>query len=85
MASLALMVSFILLFVLLIGPLCLFVSYISYYIPNILVYLLSIVSVFVGVWCLFIPILTINYLGIIPILCGYYAVDHRRKLAKMKG
>ena len=77
MASLALIVSLIFLAVLLIGPLSILVSHIRF-IPNFIAYLFGILSIVVGMWWFLLPTTGIRYLGIIPVFCGYYVINHRK-------
>jgi hypothetical protein len=76
MASLALIVSLIFLFVLFIGPITYLLSY-SRYIPNIIIYLLGIACVLIGLWWLFLPIPMIKYYGLIDMFFGYKAISQR--------
>lgn len=77
MASLALIVGLIILFVLFIGPLGILISHIRF-IPNFIAYLFSILSILVGMWWFLLPTTGIRYLGIIPVFCGYYIINHRK-------
>ena len=77
MASLALIVSVIFFSVILIGLASLIMSRI-YWIPNIIVYALSIISILLGLWWLLLPISVIKYTGLIPVFCGYYAINYRK-------
>lgn len=71
MASLALVVSIIFLFVLLIGPLTYLLSRVGC--PSLVIYLSSIVSISIGLWfCL--TGIPIWYIGLIPIYCGYLSI-----------
>ena len=77
MASLALMVAIIFLGVLLIGPIGVGISHIKF-IPNFIAYLFAILSILVGMWWFLLPTTGIRYLGIIPVFCGYYIINHRK-------
>jgi hypothetical protein len=71
MASLALLVSIILIFIILIGPITIILAKIKF--PKIIVYILSTISFISGIWFCSIGI-PVWYIGLIPIYCGYVAI-----------
>jgi len=77
MASLALMVSLILFCVIFSGPIVLLLSKCSF-IPNYIVYVLSIITIFFGVWFFLLPIAGIRYFGVISSLLAWFAIQNRR-------
>ena len=78
MASLAILVSLILLFVLIVGPITYILAKINA-IPNIVIYLLSILSIGSGLWFFFLPIPAVRYLGLVSVLLGVCSINARRK------
>lgn len=78
MASLALIVGLIFLVVLLFGPFVLLLSYFRR-IPNILVYILGLISIGIGLWWFSILTTSIGFVGFVPILCGIKAINYRRQ------
>jgi hypothetical protein len=76
MASLALAASIVVLFTLLIGPFAYISSRLNF--PNIIVYILSILSIINGIWfcCIGLPVW---YIGLIPIYLGYISIARANK------
>ena len=76
MASLAVLVSLIVLSILLIGPvgylLCSFK-----WMPNWLVWIISALSISLGIWFFLLPIPAIRYIGLIPVLCGVLSIRNK--------
>lgn len=77
MASLALLASLIVLSVILSGPICLLLSKIQI-IPNIIIYLFSLLTMFIGVWFFLLPIAGIRWLGLVSAGLGWMAINQRR-------
>jgi hypothetical protein len=75
-ASLALIVSFILLFVFLIGPIAYIASRLNF--PRFFIYILSWFSILSGMWFCFIG-LPIWYVGLIPIYFGWISLLRIKK------
>jgi hypothetical protein len=80
-ASLAFIVSLIILVTLLIGPLAYLLSRLNF--PSFIIYLLSILSIIQGIWFCSIGI-PIWYIGLIPIYFGYISIQ-RTKQKKNQG
>lgn len=78
MASLALLASLVALSVILSGPICLLLSKIQI-IPNIIVYLFSLLTIFIGVWFFLLPIAGIRWLGLVSAGLGLMAINQRRE------
>ena len=76
MASLALIVSLMVLVTLLIGPLAYLSARLNF--PTFITYLLSIISIINGIWFCSIAI-PIWYLGLIPIYFGYISILRANK------
>jgi hypothetical protein len=74
--SLALIVSIILLFIILIGPIAYILSKLNF--PKFIVYIFSLLSILSGLWFCFIG-LPIWYIGLIPIYLGYISWPKRQK------
>jgi hypothetical protein len=76
MISLAVVVSFILMVVFLIGPLTYLMSRIG--LPKIVIYLFSSLSIVSGLWFMTIG-LPLWYIGLLPIYCGYISIKIANK------
>ena len=76
MASLAVLVSLIVLSILLIGPvgylLCSFK-----WMPDWLVWIISALSISLGIWFFLLPIPAIRCIGLIPVLCGALSIRNK--------
>ena len=71
MASLALLVSIIILSILVIGQITYLSAKLKF--PSVIVYILSIISILLGInFCL--TAIPVWYIGLIPIYCGYISV-----------
>jgi hypothetical protein len=75
MTSLAIIVSIIFLFVLLIGPITYILALIKPT-PTPIIILLSIISIITGIYWLTIPT-PVQFLGLLPITLGILAIKHR--------
>lgn len=76
MASLALMVSIIILGTILIGPFTYLCSRLNF--PSPIIYFLSLISIIIGInFCLI--GLPIWYLGLLPIYCGYISIRRAKR------
>ena len=71
MASLALVVSVIILFIVLIGPLTLVVNLFKF-IPSWIKIILAIVCILSGIWFAALPINFMRLLGLIPVVIGIH-------------
>jgi len=69
MASLALLVSIIFLFVLIIGPISYLLSLFSW-MPELIKWIMAIICILVGVWVCFTPIPFLRALGLIDVAIG---------------
>jgi hypothetical protein len=83
MASLALIVSLVILSTILIGPITYFLARLG--LPSLLIYPLSAISILSGIWFANIG-LPIWYLGLVPIYFGYISIQrvNRRRSEKFK-
>jgi len=81
MFSLAVVVSFILLLVFLIGPLTYLMAKIG--LPKIVIYLLGSLSIFSGLWFMMMG-LPVWYIGLLPIYCGYISIKIANKNDKSR-
>lgn len=79
MASLALLASIILLFIILVGPITYLLARIGF--PNLIVWILAIISIFSGLW-ISIILPHIFYIGLIPIYFGYISIQRTNKYDK---
>lgn len=79
MASLALLASIILLFIILVGPITYLLARIGF--PNLIVWILAIISIFSGLW-ISITLPHIFYIGLIPIYFGYISIQRTNKYDK---
>ena len=69
MASLAILVSLIFIFVIIIGPLSYLLSLFDW-MPRFIVWLLGLSCIFIGVWWFLLPIPAIRYYGLVDIFIG---------------
>jgi hypothetical protein len=76
MASLALLVTIIVLFTILLGPITYFLAKLKF--PKFFIYLLSIISILCGISFCCIPI-PVWYIGLIPIYFGYISIQTANK------
>lgn len=76
MASLAFVVALIFLTVIFSGPVCYILSRFNW-IPNFIIYILSILIILLGVWFIMLPIPAIKYTGFVPIYLGYLSIRNR--------
>jgi hypothetical protein len=83
MASLAIMVSLIILCLIVSGPIVFLLSKVSF-IPNYIIYVLSICTIFFGVWFFLLPITGIRYFGILSSVLAWMAIQNRRS-ERIKG
>ena len=78
MVSLALLASLVAVSIILSGPICLLFSKIEI-IPNIIVYMFSILTIFIGVWFFLLPIAGIRWIGLVSAGLGLVAINQRRE------
>lgn len=76
MASLALVVSLIVLTTLFIGPITYIFSLLNF--PSIIIYLLSLFCMFIGIWFCLLGV-PVWYFGLIPIYFGYISILRSNK------
>jgi hypothetical protein len=76
MASLAFIVSIMLLFIILIGPISYLSARLNFH--HFIVYLLSAMSIVSGLWFCFIG-LPVWYIGLIPVYLGYISILRMKK------
>lgn len=81
MASLALMVSLILLLMILIGPTVYLLAWIRI-IPNFIIFILAPISIIAGLWFIFLPLGMIQFLGLFPVVLGITAINIRLERIK---
>jgi hypothetical protein len=79
MASLALLVAIMFVSVLLIGPLCYIISLFEW-MPKLIIYPLSAVTICIGLWWLFLPVPNIRYMGLVPIYLGYLSIRNKNNV-----
>jgi hypothetical protein len=72
MASLAIIVSIIFLFMILIGPSVLLLDKLKI-LPKIIIQFLSVICTVCGLWWIFTLVTPIRWLGLFPIYCAYLA------------
>lgn len=77
MASLAFVVGLLFLAVLTVGPLCFILSKIRI-VPDILIWMLGILSIAIGIWWLLLPISIARYVGLVPCILGFISIKNRR-------
>jgi hypothetical protein len=77
MASLALLVTLMLLFVILLGPATLLLSK-SVYIPRFIIWIMGLFSIVLGIWWFFIlPFNIIGFFGILTSYLGWMAIQSK--------
>lgn len=81
MASLALLVSLIILFIILIGPTIYLMAWIKP-IPNFLIFICAPIPIVAGLWFIFLPIGMVQFLGIFPVVLGLAAINIRLEQKK---
>ncbi len=77
MASLAIIVSLILVCIIFSGPIVFLLSKFTI-IPNYIIYVLSVCTIFFGVWFFLLPITGIRYFGILSSVLAWMAIQNRR-------
>lgn len=81
MASLALVVSFLIFAVFLAGPLLYLLSLIPW-LPRFIKILLGLASVVLGVWWCLMPVAFMRLLGLLPVFCGLRIINKVYQTAK---
>lgn len=78
MASLALIVTILILAMLFVGPAVWGLSFLSF-IPDVVIAALSVACIAYGFWWLFLPVWPTAFMGVMPIFFGFWALDKRVK------
>ena len=81
MASLALLVSVIVFWIIVSGPICMIISCVDF-IPNTVVWTFSIITIMCGLWFFSLPIPAIRYIGLLSCLLAFFAIRHRQTKTK---
>jgi hypothetical protein len=76
MASLALLVSLMLLFVVLLGPATWLLSK-SVYIPKIIIWIMGLVSIVIGIYWFFLPVNFLRFFGLLTAYLGWVAIQSK--------
>ncbi len=76
MASLALLVTLMLLFVILLGPATLLLSK-SVYIPRFIIWIMGLLSIIVGVYWFFLPVNILRFFGLLTAYLGWMAIQSK--------
>ncbi len=78
MASLALLVSIILLFVILLGPATWLLSK-SIYIPKFIIWIMGLASIIIGIYWFFLPVNFLRFFGLLTAYLGWVAIQSKEK------
>jgi hypothetical protein len=78
MASLALLVTLMLLFVILLGPATWLLSK-SVYIPRFIIWIMGLLSIIVGVYWFFLPVNILRFFGLLTAYLGWLAIQSKDK------
>ena len=78
MASLALLVTLMLLFVVLLGPATYLLS-LSSYIPEFVIWILGLLSIGIGIYWLFLPVNFLRFFGLLTAYLGWLAIQTKDK------
>lgn len=76
MASLALLVSLMLLFVILLGPATWLLSK-SRFIPNFIIWIMGLLSIAVGIYWFFLPVNFLRFFGLLTAYLGWLAIKSK--------
>jgi hypothetical protein len=76
MASLALLVTLMLLFVILLGPATWLLSK-SVYIPRFIIWIMGLLSIIVGVYWFFLPVNILRFFGLLTAYLGWMAIQSK--------
>lgn len=78
MASLALLVSLMLLFVVLLGPATWLLSK-SIYIPRFLIWIMGLLSIGIGIYWFFLPVNILKFFGLLTAYLGWVAIQSKER------
>jgi hypothetical protein len=78
MASLALLVSLMLLFVVLLGPATWLLSK-SIYIPRFIIWIMGLLSIGIGIYWFFLPVNFLRFFGLLTAYLGWLAIQSKEK------
>lgn len=78
MASLALLVSLILLFVILLGPATWLLSK-SVYIPRFIIWIMGLLSILIGIYWFFLPVNFLRFFGLLTAYLGWMAIQSKER------
>lgn len=78
MASLALLVSLMLLFVVLLGPATWLLSK-SNYIPRFIIWIMGLLSIVIGIYWFFLPINFLRFFGLLTAYLGWLAIQSKER------
>ena len=76
MASLALLVTLMLLFVVLLGPATLLLSK-SIYIPRFIIWIMGLASIVIGIYWFFLPVNFLKFFGLLTAYLGWVAIQSK--------
>ncbi len=78
MASLALLVTLMLLFVVLLGPATYLLSK-SIYIPRFIIWIMGLFSIGIGIYWFFLPVNFLRFFGLLTAYLGWLAIQSKEK------
>jgi len=78
MASLALLVSLMFLFVVLLGPATWLLSK-SRFIPKFIIYMMGILSIIIGIYWCFLPVNLLRFFGLLTAYLGWMAIRSKER------
>jgi hypothetical protein len=78
MASLALLVTLMLLFVILLGPATWLLSK-SIYIPRFIIWIMGLLSIGIGIYWFFLPVNFLRFFGLLTAYLGWLAIQSKEK------
>lgn len=78
MASLALLVSLMLLFVILLGPATWLLSK-SAYIPKMIIWIMGLLSIGIGMYWFFLPVNFLRFFGLLTAYLGWVAIQSKER------
>lgn len=78
MASLALLVSLMLLFVVLLGPATWLLSK-SNYIPRFIIWIMGLLSIVIGIYWFFLPVNFLRFFGLLTAYLGWLAIQSKER------
>lgn len=78
MASLALLVSLMLLFVILLGPATWLLSK-SIYVPDFIIWIMGLLSIIIGIYWFFLPVNFLKFFGLLTAYLGWVAIQSKER------